>query len=64
MKSPADIELPIHGTRVGGIGSQREEGTWHRWAFPPEVPIRVVDLYHIKAFPNLSLVSAHTANSA
>lgn len=63
MESPADIELPIHGSCIGGIGSEGEQGTWHRWALSPEVPIRVIDLHHIKALSNLAFVSTYTANS-
>lgn len=63
MESPADIKLPIHCSGIGRIGSEREQGAWHRWALSPKVPVRVIYLHHIKALANLAPVSTYAANS-
>lgn len=62
MESSADVELPIHCSCAGRIGSEGEQGGWHRWAISPEVPIGVIDLHHIEALSNLAFVSTYTAN--
>ena len=62
MEAPADVELPVHGARAGGVGSQREQGRGHGGPLSPEVPVWVVDLHRVQALSDLALVPADAAD--